>query len=452
MTHTILPNAEPIELAVLCACLTEKEAIVTAAELIKSEKYFYGLNNQSIWKALKRLYSESITPDLLVLNDALKRWGMLSNTLTEVYTCSLLTVASSGTALAFHIGVLKEKFLLREAILSAQTTIDTCKSEEKPATEILSKAGSDLVTLLDTSGSKRPQKIKDLCGELTKNIEILNQSNGGLSGISSGLCDLDKFTTGWHPGELIIVAARPGMGKTALGLTFALSAAKHQISTAFFSLEMPEQQIMLRMACTEAGVDSNRLRQGHLDKVSLTNVFKTTSTLSSLPFYLDDSVGITPMQLRAKCQYLKSQVNLGLVCIDYLQLLKSDMRHENRQQEVAYISKSLKVLAKELQIPVIALAQLNRAVESRKEDRRPQLSDIRESGQMEMDADAIIFIYREVVYNKHCDNPNTADLILAKQRNGPTGTAHVLFEDTFTRFSNLSKYGEEKISKVDDVF
>ncbi len=440
------PQNIEAEQAVLGAMLIDKEAIAKASEILTSSD-FYREAHRVIFNAMLELYNKNEAVDMVTVTEILKRDNKLEDIGGLAYITSLANVVLTAANVKYHADIVAEKSVLRQLV--------------RVSTEIAAmgyEANEDVGTLLDTAESRileisnRKKKadftpINDVLMESVQNIEKLINNKGGLTGLPSGFADLDKLTSGLHPSDFIILAARPSMGKTALALNIvqnvALRAHKkiggEPRSVAFFSLEMSKEQLVNRMLCAEAGIDSQRLRVGEMGDKDWDALWGACDLMSKAKIYIDDTAGITVMDMRSRARRLKAEHGLDLIVVDYLQLMQGSGKRNNsgdRQQEVSEISRSLKALARELDVPVLALSQLSRSVEAR-QVKRPMLSDLRESGSLEQDADIVAFLYREDYYNPETENKHT-ELIIAKHRNGPVDTVNLFFHKQFTKFVGFS--------------
>lgn len=441
------PQNIEAEQAVLGAMLIDKEAIAKATEVLSADD-FYREAHRVIFSAMLELYNKNEAVDMVTVTEILKRDNKLEDIGGIAYITSLANVVLTAANVKYHADIVAEKSVLRQLV--------------RVSTEIAAmgyEANEDVGTLLDTAESRileisnRKKKtdftaIKDVLMDSVQSIESLLQNKGGLTGLPAGFADLDKLTSGLHPSDFIILAARPSMGKTALALNIVQNVAlrAHKViggeprSVAFFSLEMSKEQLVNRMLCAEAGIDSQRLRVGEMHDEDWPHLWDACDTMSRAKIYIDDTAGITAMDMRSRARRLKAEHGLDLIVVDYLQLMQgSGMRNYSgdRQQEVSEISRSLKALARELDVPVLALSQLSRSVESR-QVKRPMLSDLRESGSLEQDADIVAFLYREDYYNPETENKHT-ELIIAKHRNGPVDTVNLFFQKQFTKFVGFTK-------------
>lgn len=441
------PQNIEAEQAVLGAMLIDKEAIAKATEVLSADD-FYREAHRVIFSAMLELYNKNEAVDMVTVTEILKRDNKLEDIGGIAYITSLANVVLTAANVKYHAEIVAEKSVLRQLV--------------RVSTEIAAmgyEANEDVGTLLDTAESRileisnRKKKtdftaINDVLMDSVQSIESLLQNKGGLTGLPAGFADLDKLTSGLHPSDFIILAARPSMGKTALALNIVQNVAlrAHKViggeprSVAFFSLEMSKEQLVNRMLCAEAGIDSQRLRVGEMHDEDWTHLWDACDTMSRAKIYIDDTAGITAMDMRSRARRLKAEHGLDLIVVDYLQLMQGSGKRNNsgdRQQEVSEISRSLKALARELDVPVLALSQLSRSVESR-QVKRPMLSDLRESGSLEQDADIVAFLYREDYYNPETENKHT-ELIIAKHRNGPVDTVNLFFQKQFTKFVGFTK-------------
>ena len=441
------PQNIEAEQAVLGAMLIDKEAIAKATEVLSADD-FYREAHRVIFSAMLELYNKNEAVDMVTVTEILKRDNKLEDIGGIAYITSLANVVLTAANVKYHAEIVAEKSVLRQLV--------------RVSTEIAAmgyEANEDVGTLLDTAESRileisnRKKKndftaINDILMDSVQSIESLLQNKGGLTGLPAGFADLDKLTSGLHPSDFIILAARPSMGKTALALNIVQNVAlrAHKViggeprSVAFFSLEMSKEQLVNRMLCAEAGIDSQRLRVGEMHDEDWTHLWDACDTMSRAKIYIDDTAGSTAMDMRSRARRLKAEHGLDLIVVDYLQLMQGSGKRNNsgdRQQEVSEISRSLKALARELDVPVLALSQLSRSVESR-QVKRPMLSDLRESGSLEQDADIVAFLYREDYYNPETENKHT-ELIIAKHRNGPVDTVNLFFQKQFTKFVGFTK-------------
>jgi replicative DNA helicase len=434
-----MPESTEAEAAVLGSMIIDPERIGQVIEVLKAES-FYHFAHQIIFDALIKLYENSSSAvDLVLLRDELKKRKQLEEIGGVDYLKRLAESVPSSANIEYYANIVKDKSLLRELIQAGTEVINDAYSEDGEADAKLDNAEQKIfaVTYKKITGSAVP--IKDLLLQAMQSIE--NRDSTHVTGLSTGFFELNELTCGLQKSEMIIIAGRPSMGKTS----FAMNIAEHigadnEVPVAIFSLEMSKQQLAERMLCGRALVDAQLVRKGMLNEQQWADLVKACGDLSHKPIFIDDSAGLAPLEIRAKCRRLKSQHGIRCVVIDYLQLMGLGGRVESRQQEISTISRYLKALARELEVPVIVLSQLNRAPEGR-EDHRPRMSDLRESGSIEQDADVVMLLHREDYYHSGEDGyerTNQAEIIVAKQRNGPTGIVKLVFNDRFTRFENLS--------------
>ena len=447
MEERVPPQSIEAEQSVLGAMLIDKEAIAKVTEVLNADD-FYREAHRVIFTAMLELYNKNEAVDLITVTDILRRDNKLEDIGGIAYITSLANIVLTAANVKYHADIVAEKSVLRQLV--------------KVSTEIAAmgyEANDEVGVLLDTAESRileisnRKKKadftpISAVLMDSVQSIEKLLNNKGGLTGIPTGFNDLDKLTSGLHPSDFIILAARPSMGKTALALNIvqnvALRAHKRVGGdpriVAFFSLEMSKEQLVNRMLCAEASIDSQRLRIGEMSDKDWDALWAACDTMSKAKIYIDDTAGITVMDMRSRARRLKAEHGLDLIVVDYLQLMQGSGKRNtsgDRQQEVSEISRSLKALARELDVPVLALSQLSRGVEAR-QVKRPMLSDLRESGSLEQDADIVAFLYREDYYNPETENKHT-ELIIAKHRNGPVDTVNLFFHKQFTKFVGFTK-------------
>jgi replicative DNA helicase len=408
---------------------------------------FYRDAHHKIFNALINLSERDEPADLITLTNELRKIDQLDSIGGASYLASLIDSVPTAANIEYYAKIVKEKSILRK-LIQTSTEIVTQSYEDRGDIEVfLDEAERAIFDISEKRVKPSFYSIRDVVKESFKTIERLFQKKELVTGVPSGFKELDRMTAGFQPSDLIIIAGRPSMGKTAFCLNVAQYAAiENKIPVAIFSLEMSKEQLVIRMLCSEAHVEGTRLRTGFLNESDWPKLTIAAGNLSEAPIYIDDSAALSVLELRAKARRLKSEHGMGMLIIDYLQLMKGRVRVESRQQEISEISRSLKALAKELNIPVIAVSQLSRKTEERTGN-RPQLSDLRESGAIEQDADLILFIYRDEVYNRSEDNPNRgkAEVIIGKQRNGPIGKIEMAFLDKFTTFKELYKGETENI-------
>lgn len=433
------PHDEDAEQAVLGSMLTDNDAVMAAVEVLK-EDAFYREDNKIIYQAILNLYSKSEPIDIITLKDELESMGKFEQVGGFEYLASLPDKVPTTANVQKYIKIVEEKSVLRNLIKTANEIIELGYNPTKDVEDIMDGAEKKIFDIMQSKNTKSYTPIKDVLVESFTNLEKLYNQKQHVTGVPTQFYDLDDKTAGLHGSELILVAARPAMGKTAFALNIATNAAlRANVPVAIFSLEMSKDQLVNRMLCSEAMVDSNKVRTGKLDEEDWTKLAEAIGPLSEAGVYIDDTPGISVMEIRTKCRKLKMEKNIGLVVIDYLQLISgSNKRNGSREQEISEISRSLKVLAKELNVPVIALSQLSRAVEQR-DDHRPMLSDLRESGAIEQDADIVMFLYRDDYYNKESAEKDIAEVIIAKQRGGSTGTVKLYWMGNYTKFVNIER-------------
>lgn len=454
------PQSLDAEQAVLGAVLKDSEAINQVIEVLDDESHFYVPKHQSIYRAMLNLYEKGEPTDITTVANELAREDGLQRAGGRVYLVDLVEQVASAANLVSHANIVLERSILRRLISSSNEIIKSCYAFEQPVDDLLDLAESTIFRLSESRLRKGFTSIKDLIPATFEDIENLQSEGSGLVGITTGYGDVDVMTNGMHAGDLIIVAGRPSMGKSA----FAMNIAEHvaiekKRGVGVFSVEMSKEQLALRMLCGRARISQQKLRARKLRDEDWSRLTIAGGPLSEAPIYIDDSPALSSLEIRAKARRLKSQHDLGLIIVDYLQMVHGAGRFENRQQEMASISRGLKALAKELEIPVIACSQLSRLVEQRGGEKRPQLSDLRESGAIEQDADVVMFIYRSEHYLTHLEKTDPkyievagkAEIIVAKQRNGPTGVVHLAFVKDYARFENLEKHHAELPPGVDSV-
>mgnify|MGYP000388031826 FL=1 len=433
------PHDEDAEQAVLGSMLTDNDAVMAAVEVLK-EDAFYREDNKIIYQAILNLYSKSEPIDIITLKDELESMGKFEQVGGFEYLASLPDKVPTTANVQKYIKIVEEKSVLRNLIKTANEIIELGYNPTEDVEDIMDGAEKKIFDIMQSKNTKSYTPIKDVLVESFTNLEKLYNQKQHVTGVPTQFYDLDDKTAGLHGSELILVAARPAMGKTAFALNIATNAAlRANVPVAIFSLEKSKDQLVNRMLCSEAMVDSNKVRTGKLDEEDWTKLAEAIGPLSEAGVYIDDTPGISVMEIRTKCRKLKMEKNIGLVVIDYLQLISgSNKRNGSREQEISEISRSLKVLAKELNVPVIALSQLSRAVEQR-DDHRPMLSDLRESGAIEQDADIVMFLYRDDYYNKESAEKDIAEVIIAKQRGGSTGTVKLYWMGNYTKFVNIER-------------
>ncbi|OFY83909.1 MAG: replicative DNA helicase [Bacteroidetes bacterium RIFCSPLOWO2_12_FULL_35_15] len=437
------PQAVELEEAVLGALMLERDALTNIIDILKPESFYKDAHNR-IFTAIFELFKRSEPVDILTVTQELKKTGQLEIVGGAYYITQLTNRVASAANAEFHARIVAQKHIQRELIRISTQTINDAYEESSDVFDLLDNAEKNLFSIVDGSIKKDYDKMYTLINKAIAQIEVAKDKKDGLSGVPSGLTALDRITSGWQKSDLVIIAARPAMGKTALVLTMARNAAvefKHPV--AIFSLEMSSIQLVTRLIASESELSSEKLKKGNLEDYEFQQLNDKTKKLADAPLFIDDTPGLSIFELRAKARRLKEQHKIELIIVDYLQLMTGGGEGKgNREQEIALISRSLKGLAKELEIPVIALSQLSRAVETRGGDKRPQLSDLRESGAIEQDADMVMFIHRPEYYNitedeNGMDSRGMAELIIAKHRNGPIDSAKTRYIGQFTKFTDL---------------
>ena len=435
----IPPHDVEAEQAVIGSMLTDKEAVASSIEVLKEED-FYREDNRIIYSAMLNLYNRAEPIDLITLKSELESMGKFEQVGGFEYLAGLPEKVPTTANATKYIKIVEEKSVLRNLIKTANEIIDLGYDPTEDVEDIMEGAEKKIFNIMQDKNQKGYAPIKDILVDSFTQLEELYNRKQHITGVPTGFSDLDYRTAGLHGSELILVAARPAMGKSAFALNIATNAAvRGNTPVAIFSLEMSKEQLVNRILCSEAMVDSNKVRTGKLEDEDWGKLAEAIGPPSETGIYIDDTPGISVMEIRAKCRKLKLEKNIGLVVIDYLQLVQgSNKRNASREQEISEISRSLKILAKELNVPVIALSQLSRAVEQRP-DHRPMLSDLRESGAIEQDADIVMFLYRDDYYNEDSEKKNVAEVIIAKHRGGSTGTVDLGWLGSYTKFVNLER-------------
>jgi replicative DNA helicase len=438
--NKIPPHDILAEQAVLGSMLLDKDAVVSALEVL-TEDSFYREDNKAVFTAIASLYSKSEPVDLITVRNELTENGNFERIGGLEFLASLPEKVPTTSNVDRYIKIVEEHAMRRNLIQTSNELISLGYDDTEETENILDMAEKRVFALSQKKSTKGYTAIKDVLVSAFNELEKLYNQKGKISGITTGFIEMDKMTSGLHNSDLLILAARPAMGKSAFAINIATNAAvKANVPVAIFNLEMSKEQVVNRILCSEAMVDSNKLRTGQLDDEDWMKLASTSGILSEAPIYIDDTPGISIMEIRAKCRKLKMEKNIGLIVIDYLQLITASNTKKNgsREQEISEISRSLKILAKELDVPVIALSQLSRSAEKRQDDKRPMLSDLRESGAIEQDADIVMFIYREDYYNPETENKNVAEIIFAKHRGGSTGTVNLRWLGNYTKFLDLA--------------
>ena len=436
----ILPHSIEAEQSVIGSMILDRDAILVASEILTSDDFYqkqYGI----IFDAMVELCNEGKPVDLVTLQNRLKEKELPPDISSMEYVRDLISAVPTSANVKYYAKIVSEKAVLRRLIKANEEIANTCYLEKENTEIILEEAEKKLFNILQRRNNEEYVPIQQVVLNAINNIEKASKLKGSVTGIPTGFMDLDYKTSGMHPSDLVLIAARPSMGKSSLVLNIAehvaLTGGK---SVAFFSLEMSKEQLVQRLLCSEAGIDASRLRIGQLQENEWPNLVSAADKLSSAKIMMDDTPGMTALEMRSKARRWKNENGLDLIIVDYLQLMQGSSKRasDNRQQEMSDISRSLKGLARELNVPVIALSQLSRSVEQRT-SKRPMLSDLRESGALEQDADIVCFIYRDDYYNPDTEQKNVAELIVAKHRNGPVGTVQLFFRKDITRFYDLSK-------------
>ena len=435
----VMPNSLEAEQSVIGSMIMDKEAIVVASESLLKEDFYhkqYGI----LFESMVELFNEGQPVDLVTLQNKLKEKDVPPEISSLEYVKDLVTAVPTSANVKYYAEIVKEKAVLRKLIKVTENIENECYLGKESLDVILADTEKSIFDLLQNRGGGDYVPIKKVVINALEKIELASKTKGNVTGIATGFVDLDYKMAGLQPSDLILVAARPSMGKTAFVLNIAQYVAFHSnLTTAIFSLEMSKEQLVNRLFSLESRVDAQALRSGNLADSDWEKLIEGAGTIGRSNLIIDDTPGISISELRSKCRIYKMEHDLKLVIIDYLQLMSGSGRNsDSRQQEISEISRSLKALARELNVPVIALSQLSRAVEQRP-DHRPMLSDLRESGAIEQDADVVMFIYRDDYYNKDSENKNIAEIILAKQRNGPIGTVNLVWLPQYTKFANMER-------------
>ena len=433
----VLPHSIEAEQSVIGSMLMDREAVIAASEIITGSDFYqqqYGI----MFDAMVELFNEGKPVDLVTLQDRLKEKDVPPEVSSLDFVRDIITIVPTSANVKSYATIVSEKAVLRRLIKTTEEIANTCYAGKEPLENILADTEKSIFDLLQNKGGQEFVPIKQVAINVLEKIEDAYKNQGTVTGIPSGFIDLDYKTSGLQPSDLILVAARPSMGKTAFVLNIAQHVAfKQNRTVAIFSLEMSKEQLVNRMLSMESNVDSQKLRTGTLTDSDWDAVVEGIGIIGNSKLIIDDTPGISISELRSKCRKMKLEYGLSIVIIDYLQLMSGSRKggNDNRQQEISDISRSLKALARELHAPVIALSQLSRACETRT-DHRPMLSDLRESGAIEQDADVVMFLYRDDYYNKDTEHPNEAEVIIAKQRNGPIGTVNLIWKPEYTKFVN----------------
>lgn len=433
----VMPHNQEAEQSVIGAIFLEPQALVTASEVLVPED-FYNAAHKLIFETMLTLNDQRTAIDIVTIAEELSNKNLLDDVGGITYITEVASAVPTAANVAFYASIVAEKSVLRRLIRTATKIVEDGYTREDEVAELLGEAEKQIMEVASRKNSSDFKHIKGVLVETYDHVEQLQNRQGDITGIPTGFRDLDKLTAGFQRGDLIIVAARPSVGKTAFALNVAQAVGtKTDENVAIFSLEMGAEQLVMRMLCAEGNIDAQVLRTGALTTEDWGKLTLAMGALSRAGIYIDDAAGIRINDIRAKCRRLKQEHGLGMILIDYLQLIQgSGKAGQNRQQEVSDISRSLKGLARELEVPVIALSQLSRGVEQR-QDKRPMMSDLRESGSIEQDADIVAFLYREDYYDKETEDANTIEIIVAKQRNGPTDTVKLAFKKEYNKFVSV---------------
>ena len=434
----VLPNSPEAEQSVIGSMMMDSEAIMTASEILTSEDFYqrqYGI----LFDDMVELYNEGKAVDLVTLQDRLKEKDVPPEVASLEFVKDILDTVYTSAHIRQYATIVHEKAMLRKLIRTTEGIANTCYAGKESMEDIFVDTEKQIFDIIQQNTSGEYVPIKDVVLNVLDKIEMASKTKGNVTGIPTGFIDLDYKTAGFQPSDLILVAARPSMGKTALVLNIAQHMAfREDVTVAVFSLEMSKEQLVNRLISLESRVDSQSIRTGNLTDEDWSKLIEGAGVIGKSHLIIDDTPGISVTELRSKCRKFKMEHNLGIIIIDYLQLMTGSKHSESRQQEISDISRSLKAVARELNVPVVALSQLSRAVEQRP-DHRPMLSDLRESGAIEQDADVVMFIYRDDYYNKDTAKPNVAEIIIAKQRNGAIGTIELAWLPQYTKFANMKK-------------
>ena len=438
--RSVPPHDETAEQAVLASMFLDREAASMALEILKAED-FYRPDYRLVFEAADELYHLAAPIDVVTVKNKLEEKGVFAQVGGVPFLASISTAVGSSVHIKHYASIVEDKAILRRLIRMSGEVSQLSYEGKDGVNTIIDKAEKGIYDIMQKRHSDEFYHIREIAVDSIEKIEDIYHSKGKLTGVSTGFSDFDTKTAGLQKSDLILLAARPSMGKTAFALNMVQNAAiRSKIPVAVFSLEMSREQLVNRMLCSEAMIDAQKLRTGELQDGDWADLIRAMGPLSQAPIYIDDTPGISPMEIRSKCRRLKAEKGIGLIVIDYLQLMSGNGRNDSRQQEISEISRALKAIAREMEAPVIALSQLSRACEQRA-DHRPMLSDLRESGAIEQDADVVAFLYRDEYYFPDTEKKNQAELIIAKQRNGPTGTVDLAWLGQYTKFQNfLKKY------------
>lgn len=436
------PQNNDAEMAVLGSMLLDRDPIMQAVEMLDAS-YFYKDAHKKIYSAIIRLFDENKGVDIVTLMEELKRTNSLDDAGGPAYITTISSSVPTTANFIHYAKIVKEKALLRSLINTATNIVSSCYDTAQDIDTILDRSEQLIFDVSNKKVESRVSPLREVIKNSIETIDNLYQRKENITGLGTGFRDLDIKTAGFHPSDLIVIAGRPSMGKSALASCIVEHVGVvEKEPVAFFSLEMSKEQLVQRMLCSHARVDAHKVRTGFLSQADWPRLVNAAGKLSEAPIYIDDAPGATVLEIRAKARRMKAQFDIKMIVLDYLQLMQGPLRADNRQQEISEISRSLKALARELNVPLIAISQLSRAVEQRS-DHRPQLSDLRESGAIEQDADLVLLLLREEYYNPTEENRGMAEVIIAKQRNGPVGTLNLAFLGEYMRFENIASKSEE---------
>ncbi len=434
----VMPHSTEAEQSVIGAMLMDRDAVTVASEILSPDD-FYEKQNGILFEAMVELYGENKPVDLITLQNRLKEKDVPPEISSLEYVRDMITTVPTSANIKYYAEIVSEKALLRKLIQVSEGIASTCYAGKESLEEILETTEKQVFDLLQRGTADDIVPIRDMVLETLDKIDAASRSKGNVTGLATGFIDLDYKTSGFQPSDLILIAARPSMGKTALALNIAeYMAFRSNLTVGLFSLEMSRDQLINRLLSMESRVDSQKIRTGNLSDSDWGSLIEAAGVIGKSNLIIDDTPGISISELRSKCRKMKLDHKVDIIMIDYLQLMQSSRPAESRQQEISDISRSLKEIARELQVPVVALSQLSRAPEARN-DKRPILSDLRESGAIEQDADVVMFLYRDDYYNHDSPRKDVAELIIAKQRNGPTGTVELAWLPHFTKFASMKK-------------
>jgi len=433
--HRVPPHSIEAEESVLGAMLLSEASISDVLDKLRSDD-FYKPTHRKIFDSVVALFGRGEAVDSVTVSEELRRGGILEDVGGKPYLFHLVNSVPAASNASYYARIVEETSLLRRLIEATQEAAALAFESTEDVDHIVDQVEQTIFNVAQKRLGDRFSHIRELLHDHLEHVEALSTRGGSITGVSTGFIDLDNLTSGLQESNLIIVAARPSFGKTSFALNIAQQAAtEHGVPVAIFSLEMSKMELVQRLVCAEALIDVHKLRTGNLNDQDWSRLATAVGRLADAPIYIDDSEAVTVLEIRAKARRLKQKSGLGLVVVDYLQLMGGPRRNDNRQQEISEISRSLKILARELDVPVIAISQLNRALESR-QDKRPMLADLRDSGAIEQDADVVVFIYRDEVYNPDSPERGTAEILVAKHRNGPVGRLKLTFLENYTKFAN----------------